>query len=646
MTIERALMGTTDGGAAEYVEDVFSTYLYTGNGSTQTITNGIDLAGKGGMVWLKGRSGATDHALYDTARGATKDIVSNSTAAETTQSTGLTAFGSTGFSIGALAKLNTSAATYASWTFRKAPKFFDVVTYTGTGSLQNIAHNLGSVPKCIIVKRTDSTGDWFVYHGSLGTPETNYLKLNTTDSTLTNSLIWGASTPTSSVFSVGGGTTASVSGAAYVAYLFAHDAGGFGAAGTDSVVSCGSYTGNGSATGPTVTLGWEPQFLMIKKSSGTGNWQILDNMRGIPVGSADATLQANLTNAELSVDYISPTATGFQVTSTNTEVNTSGATYIYLAIRRPMKTPTSGASVFAPVAQNAALNANVVSGFDADSLITISRNRTGTSATLAFDRIRGSTMKLEQNTTAAQSNNGASYPFAFDNSGKIVDKYWNNAQVVTSGIIYWLFKRAPGFFDVVCYAGTGVARTVNHNLGVNPELIVAKCRSGMNGWFVGSSRLTSWADSLQLDTTGIPFTENTLWNATSPTSSVFSLGTDINVNQSGATFVAYLFASCPGVSKVGSYTGNGSTQTINCGFTAGARFVLIKPTSFTADWFVWDTARGIVSGNDPHLSLNTTAAEVTTDNSINPDPSGFIVNYGTSTNINVGTETYIYLAIA
>ena len=100
-------MGASGAGSANYIEDVFSTYLYTGTGATQTITNGIDLSGKGGLVWIKGRSGATAHALYDTARGATFDLVSNTTAAQTTQATGLTAFGSTGFSIGALAKLNT-----------------------------------------------------------------------------------------------------------------------------------------------------------------------------------------------------------------------------------------------------------------------------------------------------------------------------------------------------------------------------------------------------------------------------------------------------------------------------------------------------------------------------------------------------------
>jgi hypothetical protein len=132
----------------------------------------------------------------------------------------------------------------------------------------------------------------------------------------------------------------------------------------------------------------------------------------------------------------------------------------------------------------------------------------------------------------------------------------------------------------------------------------------------------------------------------SSTATALLLGGDTDVSGAGSTYVAYLFASCPGVSKVGSYTGNGSSQTIDCGFAAGARFVLIKRTNAAGDWYVWDTARGIVSGNDPHLSLNTTAAEVTTNDTIDPASSGFIVNQVSATNVNVSSATYIYLAIA
>jgi hypothetical protein len=134
--------------------------------------------------------------------------------------------------------------------------------------------------------------------------------------------------------------------------------------------------------------------------------------------------------------------------------------------------------------------------------------------------------------------------------------------------------------------------------------------------------------------------------STSPTATDFTVNSGFGVNGSGQTFIAYLFATLAGVSKVGSYTGNGSSQTINCGFTTGARFILIKRTDSTGDWYVWDTARGIVTGNDPFLELNTTDAEVTSDDSIDPDSSGFIVNQTATTNVNVSSASYIFMAIS
>jgi len=139
---------------------------------------------------------------------------------------------------------------------------------------------------------------------------------------------------------------------------------------------------------------------------------------------------------------------------------------------------------------------------------------------------------------------------------------------------------------------------------------------------------------------------NQAYFSAQPTNTNFTIINDPDINANGEAYIAYLFATLTGISKVGSYTGNGSSQTINCGFTGGARFVLIKRTDSTGDWYVWDTARGIVSGNDPHLSLNTTAAEVTSDDSIDPDSSGFIVNQVSATNVNVSSATYIFYAVA
>jgi hypothetical protein len=212
-------------------------------------------------------------------------------------------------------------------------------------------------------------------------------------------------------------------------------------------------------------------------------------------------------------------------------------------------------------------------------------------------------------------------------------------------------RRAPGFFDEVCYTGTGSAGlSVSHNLGVVPELIIVKRRDASVNWAVGTQFGASDFTFAFLNTTGAGFVNqgyNTSYGFyAKPTTSAFTLDTASSVNSSTGTYVAYLFASLTGISKVGSYTGNGSSQTINCGFTAGARFVLLKATSTTGDWVVFDSARGIVSGNDPYLELNTTDAEVTDKDAVDTDNTGFVVNETTGPNVNTNGVTYLYLAIA
>lgn len=321
---------TTSGASGVAVENVFSTSLYTGNGSTQTITNGIDLAGQGGLVWVKGRSAATNHKLTDTARGATNAAVSNSDAAQTTDTNGLTSFGSTGFSLGSDSAYNTNSATYVSWAFRKQPKFFDVVTYTGDGTNRAIAHNLGSVPGCIIVKKTTDIESWYVYHRSLG--RTWYLRLNATADQATSTSIWNFTNPTDAVFTVGGVSAVNGFGDTYVAYLFAHDAGGFGPYGTSNAISCGSFITDGSGNA-TVTHGFTngAQFCMLKVSSTLGGWEMFDTQRTPSWTSADARLRPNLSNAEDTVDRLSGSGTSLTLAGLLTS-----QTYVYILVAAPV----------------------------------------------------------------------------------------------------------------------------------------------------------------------------------------------------------------------------------------------------------------------------------------------------------------------
>lgn len=632
MSARKALLTSFDPDVT-YIEDVFSTYLYDGNSSTQTITNGIDLAGKGGLVWMKDRSGTTvGHALVDSARSLSGFLQTHTTNAAGSNPSVVTSLNSTGFTLGSSPTANLSSATYVSWAFRKAPKFFDVVTYTGTGSAQSVAHSLGQVPGMVIVKRTDVGGSgygWPVWHRSL-TAGTGYLILETTAAATTATAKWNSTDPTTTHFTVGTASDTNTAGGTYVAYLFAHDTT------TDGLIQCGSFSGNTS-----VTLGWEPQFVLIKNTAAGTQWLMLDTMRGLIQGNAvgDNTLFANSSAAEATgTSYAEATATGFNT-------NTGAGSFIYLAIRRgPMRLPTSGTQVYQAIARTGT-GATVASisglGFSPD--MTITQQRTGVNRATLQSRLCGTTRYMQIPLTSIEGTGGAVASFDMDGytiSGNLGP--WNGS---TAPYIDWAFRRYPGVFDQVYYNGTGSNKTEAHNLAVAPELWIGKRRNSAGNWVVGSTLLAN-TEKLLLNSTDAKATDATAWNSTYPTASAFSLGTMADVNASGGTFGMLLFATLAGISKVFSYTGNGTSKTINCGFAAGARFILIKRTDSTDDWFIYDTVRGVVAGNDPHLSLNTTAAEVTTDDSIDPDASGFIVNQVAATNINVNGATYIGFAIA
>jgi len=596
-------------GPVNYIEDVFSTYLYTGNGSTQTITNGIDLSTKGGLVWLKARNNAQNNFISDTVIGRGASRCTNSTsadAAETLGSTGIQSFNSTGFTVNlysnfgsgaAQAGINNSANNMSSWTFREQEKFFDIVTWTGNGSNpRTISHNLNATPGCIIVKKTSATTNWFVYHRSLTNPDLGNIYLNATNAEGNlDAPGWGV---TSTGFTARAAASLNDNGATYVAYLFAHNAGGFGLSGTDNVISCGSYTGNGSTSGPVITLGYEPQWILVKEASAgtTENWYIVDSMRGLPVNGPAAFLSPNNANSEATNNpFIDISATGFRPVVASSRVNTNGSTYIYIAIRRgPMKVPTSGTSVFSPNTSSSPAGTVITTGFPLDASLTALR--AGGYGNVFLDRLRGfqtipygttvNSAYLVTNTTGVEQSLGG-YSAGVNNTGFQIPNTWADLST-----IYYSFRRAPGFFDVVCYTGTGVARTINHNLAAVPEMVIIKSRTSVDNWWVYQKDFTG-AQSFVLNLANAVIGSQKV-SATSSTT--ITLTTSVGVNDSGNNYVAYLFATVAGVSKVGSYTGTGTTQVINCGFTAGSRFVMIKRTDSTGDWYVWDSARGIGIG--------------------------------------------------
>ena len=320
------------GGTAEVLSN-FSTTLYTGNATARTITNGIDLANDGGLVWVKSRS-TRNHILSDTERGTGKVLFSNLDIAEDADATTITSYNSDGFTMDSSAfKMNTNGEDFVSWTFKKEPSFFDVVTYTGTGTdashFQDISHNLGVVPGVVMIKRLNSAENWAVWHRSI---PSDMLQLNVTDSSgsaggrFTSS---GVANMTSTTFRVYGDNQTGTSGGTYVAYLFAHDDA------ADGLIQCGSYTGTGSSQ--SINLGWEPQWLLIK-STGAADWYILDTQRGwTSVSLTNKMLNPNNSTAESTVGNvvydIALSSIGFDLASTASQFNAGGQDYIYIAIR-------------------------------------------------------------------------------------------------------------------------------------------------------------------------------------------------------------------------------------------------------------------------------------------------------------------------
>ena len=641
--------------AVNYIENVFSVYPYSGNSTNRSIVNDINLSGKGGLVWIKDRNVGLNHTLFDTARGATNYLFSDNTNAQGSAGNTLTAFNSTGFDLGTNSGyVNGSGYDFVSWTFRKQPKFFDIVTYTGNGAgNQVVAHNLGSEPGCIFAKKTSSTSNWIVYHRGLSGGEN--IRLNTTGS----AAAFGSPDPLSlngpASFNVGAGPTAddnlNDSGQTYIAYLFAHDAGGFGLTGLDNVISCASYTYVSGTL--SVNLGYEPQWVMIKQTDGAGSWFINDTARNWRADNSTAgtrTLYAQSANAE---------GTGgadWNITSTGFTVTSGTGTFIYIACRRgPMKVPTLGTTVFEPVTSTSTNDVNgTLQAFD----MGFFKDRNTAANNFITDRLRGFanpssySPTLYTNLTDAEAT-----PTTGDTVYSIISGankpngqgYFGGAGTVTNQPLGYSFKRAPSFFDEVCYTGTGThVQSINHNLGVPVELAIIKSRSAVQNWAVWvTPNMSRWGlNTTDLASTGWPNSNNT--SSTFCVADVAGSSSSPNgADTINVTFVAYLFATCAGVSKVGSYAGTGATQTVDCGFGAGgARFVLIKRSDSTGDWYVWDSARGMISGTDPSLLLNSTATEVNA-NSVYAISTGFqIVSTAAGINSSASGATYIFLAIA
>jgi len=319
------------GGTTNFVNDSFATTLYTGTGDNQTntVTNGLDLAGDGGMVWTKGRNIGYNNIIFDSERGLQTFLYTNTTDAQENQDARSNmSFNSNGYSFGSASAtswgpINEGNYNFVSWAFKKQTKFFDIVTYTGNGaSSQTISHDLNTTVGMLVVKRTDAAGEaWEVYHRGVTFNASNRLWLNSTNALVTGSGTF-SSAPTSTEFYVGPDSGTNASGGTYVAYLFAHDTA------SDSRIKCGSFTTPSSHGYSSIDLGWTPSWVMMKRTSAVDDWYIFDTTRGF-----DEKLEPNTSDAEAGAvgdAYQYTTATGFD---THSYLFGTSSDVIYMAIR-------------------------------------------------------------------------------------------------------------------------------------------------------------------------------------------------------------------------------------------------------------------------------------------------------------------------
>ena len=326
--------------AIEYPPDYFTPYIYTGDDSgTSRAFTGVGFAPN--LVWTKARGATYSHALFDTVRGVEKYLTTDSNQAETNQPGHgyITAFGSDGytFSDGSSGRLNYNGdTTYVSWNWAEgSTPGFDIVSYTGNATARTISHNLGVVPEMMIVKNRADTDNWAVYHaGNTSAPETDYLVLNDYAATADDATVWNDTAPTSSVFSVGTSSLTNGNTEAMIAYVFAP---------VEGFSKFGSYTGNGSSSGPAVNLGFRPAWYLVKLASGINqSWYLFDDQRD-PFNFVRRYLGPNRNNAEvagveadISHDFLS---NGIKIRTDNAFANTSGAEYVYAAFAKtPFKT--------------------------------------------------------------------------------------------------------------------------------------------------------------------------------------------------------------------------------------------------------------------------------------------------------------------
>ena len=301
---------------------------YEGTG-TENIITGLEF--QPDFVWIKNRDATDSHCIYDSARGSTFTIHVDETA-ESEDAQNLKSFNVNGFTLGTADEVNTNAENFVAWCLKEHPDYgFDIVSYEGTGAAHTENHNLGAIPKFMIVKNLTDVDGWTVYHYAAFNktdPETDYARIDTDGSFSDANTLWNDTAPTSTQFTVGTHNRVNGSGDSIIAYLFADVPG---------VIKCFAYEGNGNAAGPYVYCGFRPKWIIWKDADATSNWGIIDYKRDT-YNPSSTYLLTNLTNSEATLALMDVNANGFKIRYNGAGTNTNNYTHVGIAFaEQPFK---------------------------------------------------------------------------------------------------------------------------------------------------------------------------------------------------------------------------------------------------------------------------------------------------------------------
>ena len=542
---------------------------------------------------------------------------------------------------------------------------FSIVKYTGNAtSGATFGHGLNKKPDLILIKNLAHGGNyhWTVYSGPNGA--TGLLYLNLTDAFTSASSRFNNTEPTSSVVTLGNDGTVNDSGDDHIAYCFAN---------VDGYQRIGSFIGNGSNNGPFIYTGFEPAWVIIKNTNTAYRWYMLDNKRN-PTNPRGSRLFANDSTAEVTnSDVVDFHTNGFSITTSDAEANKSGDKILFWAIAaNPDTTAPTEANSFKTKLYTGNNSTQSITGVGFKPDFVWFKNRTGTNAHALVDSVRGRASTIFSDLTHAATSSGTSNDLvSFDSDGFTVGSVSNAGSTNTNSgsIVSWLWKGldhdrnlsaintdgsipsivsanpAAGFSIVNWSATTTGSDIIGHGLLAKPQIIIMKnASSSSTNWFVYSDIFDGSYDFLYLNTTAAK--ANSSRNV--PTATVFDQG-NLGGVSAGNNCITYCFHSVAGYSKIGTYTGSSSTNTINVGFAPS--FLMIKRTDSTGSWRIYDRERD--SGNlpqriDHNLAADSNGAEYDATSGSTGyawfSSTGFYFDTNqTNSHINANGGTYIYM---